>query len=93
MDEKRFDVDGSYNARYEVIKKRIDKAKIKNTEERITQSGKITIVVSNRNEEKEYEKFAKYLQHKKLIADDIETFEIEDLQGAVGLKGIRLLVI
>jgi hypothetical protein len=26
MDEKRFDVDGSYNARYEVVKKRIDKA-------------------------------------------------------------------
>ena len=26
MDEKQFDVDGTYNARYEVIKKRIDKA-------------------------------------------------------------------
>jgi len=25
MDEKRFDVDGSYNARYEILKKRIDK--------------------------------------------------------------------
>lgn len=40
MDEKKFDVDGTYNARYEIIKKRIDKAYIKNTEERITQKVK-----------------------------------------------------
>ena len=46
MDEKRFDVDGTYNARYEVVKKRVDKANIKGTEERITQPGKITIVYS-----------------------------------------------
>ena len=31
--EKRFDVDGAYNIRYEIIKKRIDKAHIKNTQE------------------------------------------------------------
>jgi hypothetical protein len=30
MDEKRFDVDGTYNARYEVVKKRIDKANKRN---------------------------------------------------------------
>ncbi len=29
MDEKRFDVDGAYNARYEIVKKRIDKAYVK----------------------------------------------------------------
>jgi hypothetical protein len=29
MDEKQFDVDGAYNIRYEIIKKRIDKAFIK----------------------------------------------------------------
>ena len=29
MDEKQFDVDGAYNIRYEIIKKRIDKANIK----------------------------------------------------------------
>ncbi len=28
MDEKKFDVDGAYNIRYEIIKKRIDKAHI-----------------------------------------------------------------
>ena len=34
MDEKQFDVDGAYNVRYEMIKKRIDKALIKNSNER-----------------------------------------------------------
>ena len=29
MDEKQFDVDGAYNIRYEIIKKRIDKAHYK----------------------------------------------------------------
>jgi hypothetical protein len=33
MDEKRFDVDGTYNARYEVVKKRIDKNNIKERKE------------------------------------------------------------
>ena len=33
-DEKQFDVDGAYNARYEIVKKRIDKATVKETGER-----------------------------------------------------------
>lgn len=40
-DEKRFDVDGAYSVRYEVVKKRIDKVLIKHTNERLTQPGKI----------------------------------------------------
>jgi hypothetical protein len=40
FDEKRFGVDGAYNMRYEVIKKRIDKAVIKGTTECLTQAGK-----------------------------------------------------
>ena len=35
MDEKQFDVDGTYNARYEIVKKRVDKAYIKGTTERV----------------------------------------------------------
>ena len=38
MDEKRFDVDGAYNARYEIVKKRIDKAHVEDSDERINQS-------------------------------------------------------
>ena len=46
LDEKQFDVDGAYNIRYEIVKKRIDKAHIKGTNERLTQPGKIAIVYS-----------------------------------------------
>ncbi|MCC9071364.1 GAF domain-containing protein [Flavobacterium sp. F-65] len=92
MDEKRFDVDGTYNARYEVVKKRIDKAHIKNTKERITEKEKITIVYSHASEEAEYLKYVKYLQFKKILEPQIEQFEVEDLQGVSGLKAIRVKV-
>ncbi|MDH3649722.1 MAG: GAF domain-containing protein, partial [Saprospiraceae bacterium] len=51
LDEKQFDVDGAYNARYEIVKKRIDKAHINGTDERLTQPGKIAIVYSNEAEQ------------------------------------------
>lgn len=92
MDEKRFDVDGSYNARYEVIKKRIDKALEKNTNTRITQVDKITIVYSQLQEEKEYKKYINYLQFQKILNPSIEHLEIEDLQGVSGLKAMRVSV-
>lgn len=92
MDEKRFDVDGSYNARYEVVKKRIDKAYVKNSNERITQKEKITIVYSSSVEEKEYTKYIKYLQHKNMLEDEIEKLEVEDLQAVSGLKALRVKV-
>jgi hypothetical protein len=92
MDEKRFDVDGTYNARYEVVKKRIDKAFIKNSKERITEKEKITIVYSHSSEEKEYLDYIKYLQFKGILESTIEKFEVEELQGVSGLRGIRVKV-
>ena len=92
MDEKRFDVDGAYNARYEVVKKRIDKANIKGTKERITEKEKITIVYSHSNEETEYLNYIKFLQFKNILEATIEQFEVEELQGVSGLKAIRVKV-
>lgn len=93
MDEKRFDVDGTYNARYEVVKKRIDKAYIKGTRERITEQGKITIVYSGKQEETEYMKYIQFLQFKGVLDMEVEQFEIEDLQGIFGLKATRVKVL
>src|SRR5690606_21737870 len=75
MDEKRFDVDGTYNARYEVVKKRVDKAFIKGTEERITQKGKLTIVYSQKEDEQEYVRYIKFLQSKSILDKDLEFLE------------------
>jgi len=92
MDEKQFDVDGAYNIRYEIIKKRIDKAHIKGTTERLTVPGKIAIVYSQDKDAKEYKKYIKYLQSKKMLGY-IEELELEDLQGVSGLKALRVEVI
>lgn len=93
MDEKHFDIDGAYNIRYEVIKKRIDKAYIKGTRERITQQNKITIIFSKLEEELDYMKYINLLQDNGILAPKIEEFEVEDLQGVSGLKAIRVAVL
>ncbi len=93
MDEKRFDVDGTYNARYEVIKKRVDKANINGTEERVTQAGKIAIIYSQAEDEAEYLKYIGFLQFKKMLDKDVEMLELEELQGVTGLKAIRVSVL
>ena len=93
MDEKQFDVDGTYNARYEIVKKRVDKAYIKGTTERVTQKGKISIVYSQKEDEREYLRYVKFLQSKKYLDDDIEIVELQDLQAVTGLKAIRVSVL
>ncbi len=92
FDEKRFDVNGAYNVKYEILKKRIDKAVIKGSNERLTQPGKIAIVYSQVKDAIEYKKYLDYLQAEKYISDKIEDLEIEDLQGVQGLKAIRVEV-
>jgi hypothetical protein len=90
MDEKKFDVDGAYNIRYEIIKKRIDKALIKNTDERLTQPGKIAIVYSQDKDASEYLNYIKYLQSKNYLLEPVEHLKLEDLQGISGLKALRV---
>ena len=93
MDEKRFDVDGSYNARFEIVKKRIDKAKIKNSTERIAATGKITIVYSNTEDHQEYLGYIHLLQDEGVLGPEVEQFDVADLQGVSGLKGLRISIL
>ncbi|MEQ6118758.1 GAF domain-containing protein [Reichenbachiella sp. MALMAid0571] len=92
MDEKKFDVDGAYNIRYEIIKKRIDKALIKDSDERVTQPGKIAIIYSQEKDAIEYMKYVDYLKSKDLLVGEIEHLELEELQGVSGLKALRMAV-
>lgn len=91
-DEKHFDVDGAYDIRYEIVKKRIDKAYIKNTGERLTQPGKIAIVYNQAKVEDEYRRYFHYLTGKKLITGEVEELELEELPGATGLRALRIQV-
>ena len=93
MEEKKFDVDGTYNIRYEIIKKRIDKATVKDTHERLTQRGKLAIIYSADREALEYQHYLKYLQSINYIDAEIEWLTLNDLQGVTGMKALRVTII
>jgi regulatory protein YycH of two-component signal transduction system YycFG len=92
MDEKRFDVDGAYNVRYEILKKRIDKAVIAGTNERITQSGHVSVVYLQEKDRQEYLKYAVYLLHHGYITGPPQDYELGALQGVQGLRALRMEV-
>ncbi|MBL7698742.1 MAG: GAF domain-containing protein [Chitinophagaceae bacterium] len=89
-DERRFDVEGAYNIRYQIIKKRIDKVNVKANSQRLTQVGKIAIIYNNNKDAEEYTKYIQYLQAQGTLNDDLEEIELEELQGVKGLKALRV---
>ncbi|GAA4017570.1 hypothetical protein GCM10022408_33970 [Hymenobacter fastidiosus] len=92
QDERQFDVDGAYNIRYEIIKKRIDKATVLGTGERLTQPGYIALVYAQVREAAEYMEYIDYLQDRELLEPEVEELELEELQGAKGLLALRVKV-
>ncbi len=89
-DERRFDVEGSYNIRYHIIKKRIDKVLVLDTNERLTQPGKIAIIYFDDRDAQEFKGFIRELQDENLLLNDMEELDLEALQGVDGLKAIRV---
>ena len=92
MDEKRFDVDGDYNVRYEILKKRIDKATIRQGQERLTQPGMVSIVYLQDRDLEEYEEYLRYLQQANFIDGEAEHLVLDPLQSVNGLRAIRFRV-
>lgn len=92
MDEKRFDVDGAFNSYYEIIKKRLDKAHVKDSTDRITCPGKITIVYFGMENQREYLDYINRLQKKGILQNDTEFLKVEDLQGITGLLALRVSI-
>jgi hypothetical protein len=92
FDEKRFDVDGAYDIRYEIVKKRIDKAVVQGRTERVTQPGQIAIVYSQPGEALEYRGYVEYLQNLGYLTGEVERLELEELQGVQGLRALRVCV-
>lgn len=89
-DERRFDVEGTYNVRYEVIKKRIDKITIAGTKERLTKVGSVSLVYYNDVDVKEYITYITFLQNQGYLQDQLSYFDLEEAQGVTGLKAIRV---
>ena len=92
FDERRFDVDGAYNVRYEVIKKRIDKALVLGTRERVTQPRQLAIVYSQPAEAIEYRGYLEYLGARGYVTGEVEDLALEELQGVKGLRALRVAI-
>jgi hypothetical protein len=89
FDEKRFDVDGAYDVRHEIIKSRLDKALVRNGE-RLTQPDRIAVVYSHPQEGRELLQHIDYLQNRRYLLDDLETLDLQNLPGVRGLKALRV---
>jgi hypothetical protein len=92
-DERKFDVEGAYNIRYQMIKKRIDKVHVRNTKERLTQPGKIALIYFHERDIEDYLPFIYYLQETNVLEENLEELELEDLQGLSGLRALRVGVV
>ncbi|HCY86858.1 MAG TPA: hypothetical protein DHV36_17140, partial [Desulfobacteraceae bacterium] len=90
FDEKRFDVDGAYDVRHEIIKSRLDKALVKGSGERLTQPGRIAVVYSTPKEGREIRQHIDFLTARGKLQNDMEVLELDDLPDVRGLKALRV---
>jgi hypothetical protein len=91
-DEKKFDVEGVYNVRYEIIKKRIDKAYVVGKNERLTLAGHIAIAYLDDKDKTEYQQYLNYLVQEGYIEPKIEELTLEKVQGVEGIRALRVKV-
>ncbi len=88
-----FDVRGTRDTRYEIVKKRIDKAVDAQTQTRITQPGMLTVVYSTDAEWTQYQEYLRYLVREGWVDSEVECGMVEQLQGVSGLRFARLRVL
>lgn len=91
--EKLFEVRGTRDIRYEIVKKRIDKAVDEQARTRITQPGMLTVVYSTEEEWAEYQQYLRYLAREGWVDQEIQCSTVEPLQGITGLKFARVRVL
>jgi hypothetical protein len=91
FDEKKFDVDGAYDVRHQILKSRIDKAMVKGGE-RLTQPGQVAIVYAHPSEGQEMMRHLDHLRGEGFLTGQIERLELEDLPGVQGLRALRLAI-
>ncbi len=89
-EERRFDVEGAYNIRYQMMKKRIDKVRIRDTNERLTQPGTVSVIYLNEESHREYMTYLKRFEKERDRILSYQLVELEELQGVSGLKAIRI---
>ena len=91
--EKLFDVRGTRDIRYEIVKKRIDKAVDEEARTRISQPGMLTLVYSTEEEWSEYQPSLRELGSAGWVDTEIQSGTVEPLQGITGLRFARVRVL
>jgi GAF domain-containing protein len=91
-DEKRFDVEGAYDIQHEIVRSRLDKARVAHSGERLTQPGCIAVVYSQREEALEMRRHLEYLAGQGFLQEGVERLELEEMPGVQGLKALRVAV-
>ena len=91
--EKLFEVRGTRDIRYEIVKKRIDKAVDEQARTRITQPGMLTLVYSTEEEWAEYQQYLRYLARDGWVDTEIQCGTVEPLQGITGLRFARVRIL
>jgi hypothetical protein len=89
-DEKRFDVDGAYDIRHEIVRSRLDKAVVKGSGERLTQPGRVAIVYSQPGERIEIKRHLDYLRGEGFLTGEQESLDLEEMPGVQGLRALRV---
>jgi len=90
FDEKRFDVDGAYDVRHEIIKSRLDKALVKGSGERLTQPGRIAVVYSTPDEGRKIRQHIEFMTTLGKLHNDMELLELDNMPDVRGLKALRV---
>jgi len=91
-DEKRFDVDGAYDIRHEIVRSRLGKAAVAGSGERLTQPDHVAMVYSQREEGLELRRHLDYLRGEGLVTGEAERLELEEMPGVQGLRALRVRV-
>lgn len=89
VDERRFDVEGGYNIRYQMVKKRIDKVRIKESKERLVRPGTLAIVFQGDTAEQEITDLLTEVAAMGKIKPHFEFCTLEEVQGVSELRAVR----
>ncbi len=92
FDDKLFHVEGGADGRGEMLKRRVDRAVVKGTQERLNQPGKLSVVFTQERERVEYMEYFTFLAAQECLLEDVEEYLIDEVQGAQGLRALRVSI-
>src|SRR5690606_41772808 len=92
-DERRHDVEGGYEIRYQRVNKRIDKVRLEGCKERVVRPHTLAIVFQGESWRKEIMGLLEVVAAMRMLKPDFEFCTLEEVQGVSELEAIRADII